>query len=91
MDGRVAAWFLKNWPRNVALEVKVDNGSLLPHQKAALKQVLEGKFLYKIPDMGKRNPFDYVVLPDADAVYCVVVGKKATCTVNGNIELEFGV
>lgn len=71
----------KNW----ALEVKMKGGKFLDHQKAALKQVENGKFLYKLPDMGKRNPFDYVFLGDADAIYCVVDGRRVACQVNGGV------
>jgi len=71
---------------NWALEVKLWKGKLEPHQKIALQQVEDGKFLYKIPDMGKRNPFDYVCLGDADAIVCVIQENKhdVHCTVNGH-------
>ncbi len=68
--------------RNWALEVKIKGGKLKEHQIKALKQVEDGKFLYKIPDMGRRNPFDYVCLGDADAIVCTVEGRDVACQVN---------
>jgi hypothetical protein len=72
----------KNW----ALEVKLFGKQPKPHQVSALKQVEDGKFLYKIPDMGKRNPFDFVCLGDADAIVCTIQKNKrdVCCVVNGN-------
>lgn len=75
----------KHIHRNWALEVKIKGNKVLPHQRAALKQVEAGTFLYKIPDMGQRNPFDYVYLGDADAIVCVVDGKDVVCEVNGGV------
>jgi hypothetical protein len=76
----------KNW----ALEVKLEGNKPLPHQRAALKQVENGKFLYKIPDMGKRNPFDFVCLGDADAIVCTIAKNKrdVRCVVNGTYEFN---
>lgn len=70
----------KNW----ALEVKLVGNKPLPHQKVALKQVENGTFLYKIPDQGKRNPFDFVCLGDADAIVCTIQKNKrdVVCSVN---------
>lgn len=77
---------LKHKHRNWALEVKMKGNKLEPHQKVALKQVENGKFMpYKLPDMGQRNPFDYFYLGDADAIVCVVDGKEVTCDVNGGV------
>ncbi len=68
----VKEWFVKNYPRSVALEIKVKGGRLKPHQAVALQQVQDGVFSFKIPDMGRLNPFDVFVLKDADAfeVWC---------------------
>ena len=94
VDSKVAEKLSKihkhpNW----ALEVKIkgrENSKSSIHQKKALKQVEDGKFLYKIPDQGARNPFDYVKLGDADAILCVVDGKQVVCDVNsGAIVLRF--
>jgi len=85
LDSKVAERVRAIHPhRNWGLEVKLWNGKLKPHQEVALKQVENGKFLYKIPDMGKRNPFDYVFLGDADAIVCVIQKNKrdVVCTVN---------
>lgn len=71
--------------RNWALEVKLVGGKLKDHQKKALKQVEDGKFIYKIPDMGQRNPFDYIYLGDADAIVCYVDGRDVKCSVNGGV------
>jgi hypothetical protein len=75
---------------NWALEVKLWNGKVKAHQKTALKQVENGKFLYKIPDMGARNPFDYVHLGDADAIVCVIQKNKRDvhCTANGHYQFN---
>lgn len=69
---------------NWALEVKVVGNKTSRHQEAALKQVHDGKFLYKIPDSGSRNPFDYVYLGDADAIVCTIQANKrdVRCRVN---------
>lgn len=86
VDSKVAEKLRKKHPhRNWGLEVKMASGKLKDHQRKALKQVEDGKFLYKIPDMGARNPFDYIFLGDADAIVCVVNGKDVECTVNGGV------
>jgi rhamnose utilization protein RhaD (predicted bifunctional aldolase and dehydrogenase) len=89
VDGKVAEKLQKvhrhpNW----ALEVKIkgrEKSRSSAHQKKALKEVEQGKFLYKIPDRGARNPFDYVRLGDADAIVCVVDGRNVECVVNGGV------
>jgi len=86
VDTKVAEKLRKKHPhRNFGLEVKMKGGRLKKHQKNALKQVEDGTFLYKIPDQGARNPFDIIVLGDADAIVCVVDGKNVTCDVNGGV------
>lgn len=89
LDTDVNAWFVKHWPRSYALEVKVKGNKALPHQEIALRQVAKGKFSYKIPDMGRRNPFDYVGLIGADSILCTVDGKQVTCVVNEVSEVSF--
>jgi hypothetical protein len=80
----------KHTHRNWALEVKMKGNKLEPHQKKALKQVEDGKFSYKLPDMGRINPFDAFYLGDADAIVCVIDGKQCHCEVNGGvIEYDF--
>lgn len=76
---KVGKWFMDNYPHNFTLEVKVGKNKALEHQIIALKKVHEGKFLYKIPDMGRRLPFDLIGIKVPDSVHAFVV----TC--NGNV------
>lgn len=88
VDGLVAKKLVKIHPhRNWLLEIKLKSNKkgLAPHQKAALKQVEDGKFLWKPTDMGNRQPGDYVYLGDADAIVCVVDKKDVSCEVNGGV------
>jgi len=71
-------WFMENYPHSVALEIKYKKNKLLPHQQIALNEVQRGKFAYKIPDQGMRNPFDCIVLKDADA-FVVTVDETGLC------------
>jgi len=74
----------KNW----ALEVKTYKGKLKTHQNKALKQVEDGTHPpQKIPDMGRRNPYDYYYLGDADAIVCVIQKNErdVVCEVNGGV------
>jgi hypothetical protein len=66
IDGLVLDWFFKNYNGDVAIEVKIKGNKVLPHQAIALDQVQKGKFKYKIPDMGRKNPFDGFVLKHAE-------------------------
>ena len=91
LDQRVAERVAKvHPPPNFALEVKTHKGKVKDHQKKALKKVEDGKFLYKIPDMGQRNPFDYIYLGDADAIVCVIQENErdVQCIVNDIIEFN---
>lgn len=87
VDTKVAEKLAKIHPvRNWALEVKIKGGTLKPHQKTYLKQVENGNFKpYKIPDMGRQNPFDYIHLGDADAIVCTVDGKNVSCSINSGV------
>lgn len=83
VDDKVANWFLLNYEEDVTIEVKIKGNKVLEHQENALIKVKEGKFKYKIPDMGKRNPFDYIVLKKAipfvvtcDGNKCIAINKK---------------
>ena len=69
---KVLAWFQRNYPSSVALEIKMVGGKVKDHQRAALQKVASNEFAYKLPDMGNRNPFDAIVLKNADAfiVWC---------------------
>lgn len=72
----VFKWFRENYPYTVALEVKIKGGRMKPHQKVALDEVQRGVFSFKFPDMGRRNPFDGVVLHDAEAFVVTCDGRK---------------
>ena len=71
----VMAWFIDNYPRDYAVEVKIKGGRIKKHQPVALKQVHEGKFDYKLPDRGARNPFDFIGLKQADALLVICDGR----------------
>jgi len=75
---QVMRWFEKHYPRTVTVEVKVGKNKPKPHQAAAIAQVLRGLFSWKIPDMGRRNPFDFIILKNADA--CIVACEDKRCT-----------
>lgn len=76
IDSKVLEWFEKNYPEDVAIEVKIKGGKLKPHQIIALELVASGKFYFKIPDMGRRNPFDGFVLKKAHAFVVTCDGNK---------------
>lgn len=80
IDGPVLEWFLKNYPYSFALEIKTKNGKLLPHQMLALEEVQNGSFGWKIPDLGRRNPFDCFGLKGAHAFKVVCDGRKCKAT-----------
>lgn len=93
-DSLVAEKVHKLWAGSFALEVKVDKGKVKDHQEKALQQVVDDKFLYKIPDQGRRNPFDYVGFKGADAIVCTVDSstRNTTCVVyNTGYEFSFKV
>jgi len=83
----ILKWFEDNYPKSVALEIKIKGNKLLPHQVAALKKVWLGCFSYKIPDMGRQNPFDAFVLKKADAFVVVCDGHK--CHASGSVDFDF--
>ena len=86
VDSIVAEKLRKKHPhRNWGLEVKMKGNKVSAHQQKALRQVEDGKFMYKIPDQGARNPFDIIYLGDADAIVCTVDGKSVHCIVNGGV------
>lgn len=68
----VMQWFLEHYPYDVAVEVKVGKNAIKEHQEAAFNQIKAGTFKWKIPDMGRRNPFDFVVFKTR-AVHPVLV------------------
>lgn len=63
----VIKWFEINYPYTCALEIKVKGGKAKAHQLSALQKVHDGFFAYKIPDMGRKNPFDAFILRKAKA------------------------
>lgn len=73
---KVLEWFRQNYPYTVALEIKIGNAPLLPHQRAALMEVHASSFAHKIRDTAK-NPFDAFVLQHAEAF--VVRCEEHTC------------
>lgn len=85
----VLNWFEKNYPKSVALEIKIKGGRIKEHQKIALRQVQDGIFSYKLPDMGRKNPFDGIVLKNTDAFLIVCDGRK--CIASGPKEFEFSI
>ena len=68
-------WFENNYYKTVCVEVKLKKGKLYDHQPIALKQVVENRFSHKLPDTGRRNPFDFIVVRNADA-FIVYVEKR---------------
>ena len=84
-------WFEKNYPFSVVLEIKDAGGRLKDHQPIALRQVQDGKFRWKIPDMGRRNPFDGIILKKGVNAFIVVCGNN-TCTarrIDGEEKFDF--
>lgn len=83
VDSLVAKGVEKHLARPYVLEVKLQGNKLLPHQDKALQMVAEGKMPpLKIPDMGRRNPFDYIGgFEFMEPVLCTVDGRKVTCEI----------
>ena len=82
-------WFEENYPRSVAVEVKIKGNKPLQHQTEALRRVQGGTFSWKLPDMGQRNPFDFFMLKSADAF--LVTCEKRKCTAVGPCTFDFTV
>jgi len=80
IDTPVLAWFNRNYDGDVAVEVKIKGGKLKPHQEAALRQVKNGTFYYKIPDDGKRKPLDGFSLKHATPFVVECDGNKCHAT-----------
>ena len=83
----VDKWLCKNYPKSVAYEVKVKGGKIYEHQPIALKQVEDGLFSYKPPDMGRRNPFDGIILKNADALLIICDGRLCSAYTYDNEHL----
>ncbi len=72
----IMAWFSENMNGDCAVEIKHGENKLKDHQEAALSQVVKGTFIWKIPDMGRRNPFDFVMLKRARAFVVTITGRQ---------------
>ena len=79
----VMDWFFNNYPADVAIEVKIKGNKTLSHQDASLDQVKDGKFKWKIPDQGKRNPFDFLILKTGMVRSFVVTCEGRACQAVG--------
>lgn len=89
-DGPVIDWFEENYPFSCAIECKTKRGRLEPHQKITLDKVQNGKFGWKIPDMGRRNPFDGFTLKGAHAFVVVCEGKSCHASrIDDRYEFDF--
>lgn len=71
----VFKWFEANYPGTVAIEIKIKGNKVKDHQEIALHKVQDGSFAYKIPDTGRKNPFDGFVLKNAEA-FVVTVDER---------------
>lgn len=81
----------KNWVLEVKVEgEKVRRKGATERQVRALRQVQNGTFLFKPPDTGRRQPFDYIRLGDADAIVCTVSKnlRDVVCVVNECYEFK---
>jgi hypothetical protein len=71
-----------------AIEVKVARGdtlyanSIKPHQRDYLLQAKHGVFRFKIPDSGRKCPFDAVVLAGVPAFVVVVYGDGTAISID---------
>lgn len=77
---KVMQWFLNNYPDDVAVEIKYGKNKLKTHQLTALSMVSQGKFIHKLPDMGKIQPFDFFMLKNAHAFVVICDGNKCIGT-----------
>ena len=85
----VMKWFKENYPESCAVEVKVKGGSVLSHQKLALSEV-KGAFTYKIPDSGRKNPFDFFMLKNSKVFVVICDGMKCHAEeITGDDEFPF--
>lgn len=90
IDSKVLDWFFYNYPDDVAIEVKIKGNKTLEHQDVALNQVQSGAFKFKIPDMGRRNPFDGVVLKKAKGFVVTCDGNKCVAyRIDGQETFDF--
>ena len=90
---KVMEWFRENYPWTAAIEIKVNKNKLKDHQYASLNEVASGLFSFKIPDSGRRNPFDFVILRDAKALVVICNTEERKCTAHyvGSVSSSFNV
>lgn len=75
---RIIKWFEEHYSGSVALEIKIGNTRVLPHQKTALRQVQSGVFSMKLPDTGRKMPFDVFILKRANSFVVRCNGNACT-------------
>ena len=56
--------------------------SIQPHQRDALLAAKHGVLRYKIPDMGRRNPFDGIILAGVPAFVVVAYGDNTIVAID---------
>ncbi len=83
----VLAWFRLNHKTSAAIEIKatatnsIPESALEPHQRKALTDAQNGSLEWKIPDLGRRNPFDAFMLKGVSAYVVACFTKKGMCYV----------
>lgn len=77
----ITEWLLQNWVNDCVFEIKIRGKKPKPHQAIALRQVLDGQFAFKIPDMGRRNPFDGFVLKKKRVDVLVITVDGRHCNI----------
>lgn len=71
-------WLAKNWDQTGPIEVKVSNNHRIAfaqfpeHQIRALRMAKHNKVVWKIPDLGRTNPFDLILYCKSGAWVCLV-------------------
>lgn len=80
---KVKRWFLDNYKRPCAVEIKIKGRTPKPHQETSLIQASRGQFAYKPPDFGHQNPCDLIFLlgknTDGILATCEKDGQKWRC------------
>ncbi len=86
--------YFNHWLKNVykktgAYELKQTKGqsiafsAVVPHQVQALKNVKNGVFVFKIPDLGMQNPYDCFSMVGEDA-FVVIKYPDFFCMIDIN-------
>lgn len=79
-------WLKEKYKRTGVFEIKVTKTNTLPysavvdHQRRNLLTVRHNTFVFKIPDMGEKCPFDVVCYTQQPA-YVVIKFKKGVCII----------